>query len=795
VKRLRQTGYAIAAALPLGGMMAFASAPPKPKLVTPEALIDQKVKGTMDKFCVPCHSGKQPSAGLDLTEYKTVAQMVKARATWDKVATSISTKHMPQMGMPQPTDEERSVVAQWVQSTLTSAVCDVKEPGRVTLRRLNRAEYNNTVRDLLGVDIKPADDFPSDDVGYGFDNIGDVLSISPLLMEKYLNAARKVSRAAIVAPEDQTIRTANFPASKLTGDGGSFDETGGVMLASNGSVGVDYFFAAPGTYIVKVTAFGQQAGPEPCKMAFLIGSRQEKQVDVRATKERSGAYEAQITVDKAGKQRVAAAFTNDYYNNTSTDPAVKGDRNLIVQQIDIVPFDVQATLVESPQQKRLISARPAANTEAARDAATRKVLASYLPRAFRRPVTATEIDPIARIAALTRKSGGSYEKGLQIAVQASMVSPNFLFHIEKDVNQGTAKRPLNDYELATRLSYFLWSSMPDDRLRGLAAQGKLKTPEILIAESNRMLKDPKAKALADNFAGQWLQLRKINYVSPDPKEFPQFNQELRDAMRTETQMYFRNVVTEDRSILEFLDSSYSYLNEPLARHYGIADVKGNDFRKVTLAGGQRGGLLTQASILTITSNPTRTSPVKRGKWVLDNLLGTPPPPPPPGVAELPDDKKEPLKGTLRQRMEQHRKNAICASCHQRMDPIGFGLENFDAIGGWRVKDGSDAIDASGEMMDGSKFNSPDGLRKYLMSKKGQFVKALTEKTMTYALGRGLEGENCKVDALTPRIEKNGYKYSELIAAVVSSEAFRYRGADPAMKTPVKPEASRKVAAK
>lgn len=776
-------------------MMAFAAAPPKPKPLTPEAPIDEKALATMKKFCVPCHSGKQPSAGLDLTEYKNVSQMVKARATWDKVANSVSTKHMPPMEMPQPTDDERGSLAQWIQATLTNATCDVKEPGRVTLRRLNRAEYNNTVYDLLGVDSKPADDFPSDDVGYGFDNIGDVLSISPLLMEKYLNAARKISRAAIVAPEDRTIRAAKFVASKLTGDGGNFDETNGVILFSNGSTGADYDFPAPGTYVLKVTAFGQQAGPDPCKMAFMVGAKQEKQVDVRAKQDRFGVYETQVTVDKAGKQRVAASFLNDYYKEESPDPALKGDRNLIIQQIEVVPLDVQATREESPQQKRLVSARPTAKTEAANDAATRKVLASYLPRAFRRPVTAAEIAPIARIAALTRKAGGSYEKSLQVAVQASLVSPNFLFHIEKDANQGAAKRPLNDYELATRLSYFLWSSMPDDRLLSLAGQGKLKNTDVLIAESKRMLKDPKAKALADNFAGQWLQLRKINYVAPDPKAYPQFTETLRGAMRTETQMYFRNIVSEDRNILEFLDSDYTYLNEPLAKHYGVSGVQGNNFRRVALTGDQRGGLLTQASILTITSNPTRTSPVKRGKWVLDNLLGTPPPPAPPGVGELPDDKKEPLTGTLRQRMEQHRKNAVCASCHQRMDPIGFGLENFDAIGAWRIKDGNDAIDPSGQMSDGSKFAGPDGLRKYLMSKKGQFVKALTEKTMTYALGRGLEGENCKVDALTPRIEKNGYKYSELIAAVVSSEAFRYRGADPAMKAPGKPDAKRKVAAR
>ena len=795
MKRLHNAASAIAFALPLGALVAFAAAPPKTPALKPEGDFEDKAQAALQKYCVGCHSGNSPAAGISLSESKSAAVMLKQRSTWERAYTNVSNKHMPPMGMPQPTQEERDTLVGWIQGTLSKGECDVKEPGRVTLRRMNRAEYNNTVRDLLGVDIKPADDFPSDDVGYGFDNIGDVLSLSPLLMEKYLNAARKISRAAIVAPEDRTLKPAKFLASKLSGDGGNFDETSGVILFSNGNTGADYFFPAAGTYILRVTAFEQHAGPDPAKMGFLVGGKEIKQLEVRAKQDRFGVYETPVTVDKPGKQRVAASFLNDYYNADSPDPALKGDRNLIIQQIEITPFDVATTTEESPAQRRLISARPTANTEAAKDKATRHVLAAYLPRAYRRPVTSPEIDQIARIAGLARKAGGSYEKALQIAVQASLVSPNFLFHVEKDPNQGGSKRPLNDYELATRLSYFLWSSMPDDRLMALAAQGKLQNKETLIAESKRMLKDPKARALADNFAGQWLQLRKLNVVQPDPKAYPQFTETLRGAMRTETQMYFRNVVSEDRSVLEFLDSNYTFLNETLAKHYGIEGVQGDNFRKVALTTDKRGGLVTQASVLTVTSNPTRTSPVKRGKWVLDNILGTPPPPPPPGVAELPDDKKEPLVGTLRQRLEQHRKNPTCASCHQRMDPIGFGLENFNAIGEWRMKDGQDAIDASGQMTDGSKFTGPDGLRTYLMSKKGQFIKALTEKTMTYALGRGIEGESCKVDALTPRIEKNGYKYSELIAAVVSSEAFRYRGADPAMKSPGKPDAKRKVAVK
>ncbi len=337
---------------------------------------------------------------------------------------------------------------------------------------------------------------------------------------------------------------------------------------------------------------------------------------------------------------------------------------------------------------------------------------------------------------------------------------------------------VNDYELASRLSYFLWSSMPDEELFALAAQGKLHDPKVLTAQARRMLKDPKAQALAENFAGQWLQLRNLANVAPDPARFPDFNDKLRAAMRTETELFFKAVMNEDRSVLDFIDARYTYLNEPLARHYGIPGVKGEQFRRVTLTDSRRGGLITQASILTVTSNPTRTSPVKRGKWVLEQLFGTPPPPPPPGVTQLADDKKGPLVGTLRQRMEQHRKDPMCASCHARMDPIGFGLENFDAVGRWRTKDGGLPVDASGTLPGGQSFNGPAQLKAILKSKKGLFVRCLSGKMLTYALGRGLEpADTCVVDTIAKTVEKNNYRFSALITAIVQSAPFRQRRGD------------------
>ncbi len=803
----------LAAVLPLGALVVGASAAPPAKQDSAKkpaqtaASVDRDVLAFGKKYCFGCHQGDTPSAGVSLAEYKTEAEMLKARNLWERVSNTVGSKHMPPVGMPAPTSTERAAFVDYLQSAISRADCAIKTPGRVTLRRLNRAEYNNTVRDLLGVPNRPADDFPSDDVGYGFDNIGDVLSISPLLLEKYLGAARKVAQAALYAPEDKiTAQTVRFAASQLSGDGGP--DGNGHILFSNGSCGAEYNFPGPGTYMLRVVAYQQQAGPDAAKMSFIVGDKSLREIQVRARESNPTLYEFKYEADKPGKQRVAVSFNNDYYNPDSTDPKLKGDRNLIIQSIEVVPKAVSiADPTEFPAfQHRLNRLQPAPGPdgvvgEKAMDTSTQKFLAYFLPRAFRRPATRAEIDRYAQLASRVRKAGNSFEKSWQVAIQATLVSPQFLFMVEPTPPPGQKQRPLNDYELATRLSYFIWSSAPDDRLYSLAAKGKLKDPNVLSAEAKRMLTDPRAKALADNFAGQWLNLRKLSIVSPDPQKFPNFNEALRNAMRTETDMFFMNVVKEDRPILDFLSSDYTFLNETLAKHYGNADIKGDAFRKVKLGGNQRGGLLTQASILTITSNPTRTSPVKRGKWVMENILGTPPPPPPPNVPELPDDKKGPLTGTLRQRLEQHRANPACASCHKGMDNIGFGLETFDAIGTWRTTDGDSKIDTSATMPDGQSFNGAAGLKNYLLGQKGHFTRAFTEKVLTYGLGRGMEPyDRCNLETMAQEVAKNGYKFSAVVTAVVTSEPFRFRasGQMPAMeqKKPapsVKPAAKKKVA--
>jgi mono/diheme cytochrome c family protein len=799
----RKLIYLLATTVPIGALVVCAAAAPpkktaktppaKTKPAAPASSFEKDVLPLIQKNCVSCHGADSPAADIKLVGFKTGTEALKARALWEKVAANVSLKHMPPAGSPMPTQAERDKLVGWIESTLSKADCELKDPGRVTMRRLNRAEYNNTVRDLLGVDINPAEDFPSDDVGYGFDNIGDVLSISPLHMEKYLAAARKVAQATVIAPEDRiAVRGAKFDASKLQGDGGDYGPTNGRLLFSNGAVGAEYDFPAAGEYDIFLDAFEQHAGPkdESARVALQLGGKVVRNFQVRAREANPGHYPTRVTIAKPGKQRVAVAFLNDYYDDKNPDPKLRGDRNLVVQSIEVVPQGLTVAAPKEPplSQRRLVKAYPASDTEVARDAATRQVVTPFLPRAWRRPVTKDEVDRIVRIAALGRRNGGSYEKGLQVALQASLASPNFLFRVETNAantNPKVTRQPLNDYELATRLSYFLWSSMPDEQLLALAAEGRLKNPTVLVAQAQRMLKDPRARALTDNFGAQWLNLRKINNVTPDQGRFKDFNEPMRVAMRTETELYFNGIVQENRSILEFLDSNYTYLNENLARHYGNTEIKGPDFRRVVLKSGRRGGVLTQASILTLTSNPTRTSPVKRGKWVLENILGTPPPPPPPGVAEIPEDKKGETSGaTLRQKMEKHRENPACASCHQRMDPIGFGLENFDAVGAWRDVDGGAALDVSGELPDGAKFNGPIGLKKYLSTKKTQFTRTFTERLLTYALGRGVEStDRCNLDTMAATVAKEQYKFSSVVAAIVTSEPFRLRHADTPVPTP------------
>ena len=463
----------------------------------------------------------------------------------------------------------------------------------------------------------------------------------------------------------------------------------------------------------------------------------------------------------AGKHRIGLAFLNDYYK-AGKPPE---DRNLIVKYMEVVKPPLKpSSLPES--HRNIIFVNPDGDNWRP---AAKQIISKFAFRAFRRPPTSSEIDRLMQLAEYVRKDGQPFEKSIQLCVQAILSSPNFLFRVEAD-NQTLN---LTGYELASRLSYFLWGSMPDAELLGLAQTGALQKPEVLKAQVRRMLNDPKIEALADNFAEEWLNLRKLALINPDPSQFGDFNEALRTAMLKETKLFFSGVVRNDRSVMDFLNAKYSYLNGPLAKHYGIDGVDGDEFRKVSLDGTPRQGLLTQASILTLTSNPTRTSPVKRGKWILEQILNAPLPPPPPNVGVLPDDGKKVAAASLRQKMEVHRRNPMCATCHKKMDPLGFSLENFDAVGKWRSKDGADEIDASGVLPDGTKFSGPTELSALLMKKKKDFIEGLSERLLTYALGRGVEPyDKCSVDEISQACETKGYRFSSLVNAIVMSDPFR-----------------------
>jgi hypothetical protein len=615
-----------------------------------------EVAPILTQYCAGCHSEDHAEGGFVLVSYPNDATAAKDTEVWQRVAAMVPSRRMPPAGHPRPSQKELEVIAVWLDQAAGRTV----DPGRVTMRRLNRAEYNNTIHDLVGVTFNPADDFPADDSGDGFDTIGDVLSVSPTLVEKYLTAAEAVVNAA----------TANPSIWK------------------------------------RITT-----PPEQDYIPFVLRGMPPQRAD-----------------------------------------AVKGLR-------------------ETPD--------PEAATRAAEIDRAYYALQAFADRAYRRPITHAEMYRLMRFVDMSINRGEGPDEGLKLALKAILVSPHFLFKVEQGPRTvDDAVSPLSDFELATRLSYFLWSSMPDEELYRLAASRKLREPRTLIAQVRRMLKNPRSHALAEQFAGQWLQTRALTEVARDTVLYPGFDAELVQAMRTETDMFFDDIVKEDQSVVELLTADYTFANERLARHYGIAGVSGTNFRRVSLAGTGRSGILTHASILTVTSGPTRTSPVKRGKWVLENMLGAPAPTPPPGVDGLKDDHAV-KPATIREQLERHRSRAECAACHARLDPLGFGLESFDAVGARRERDGESPIDASGLLPDGRTFRGPAELAAVLAERPEDFARCLTQKLLTYGLGRSLKAADWRaVDRVVRHAARNHYRFSSLIFAIVSSDPFMRRHNQP-----------------
>ncbi len=739
----------------------------------PVTLADH-IKPVLQQYCFDCHNAEKQKGDVNLVEISKNANLQANREIWEKVVSSVEAGDMPPEKKPQPSGQQRDLLLHFVDGQLSKLDCTTeKNPGRVTLRRLNREEYRHTIFDLLRVNFDPQD-FPNDEVGYGFDNIADVLSVSPMLMEKYMDAAEEVAKRTIVTAVDKPVikhvKGSEFQG--LKAEAGSPTEGGSLAFMREGEATHAIEFPAKGEYKIRIRATGDQAGTEPPKMAVRLGDKTLGVVDVGAKGSKSSVYQLIAKVEQPGWNKLAIAYTNNYSDQDNPDPKLRGDRNLYVESVDVEFPPGEAALPES--HRSIIPTLPAAGEERA---AARKYLAPLLRRAYRRPVDGEEVERIAKFVDLALDHKGTFTEGMQVALEAILSSPQFLFRWELDVARGKPGevRELSDFEVASRLSYFLWSSMPDEELFQLADKGALRKDGNLEKQIARMLKDWRARSLVNNFADQWLQIRNIYEVSPDPQTFPKWNDELRGLMKEETERYFEAIMQEDRSVSDLLDSDFTFLNEKLAKYYGIEGVSGNEFRKVQLpANSPRGGVMTQGAVLLATSTPTRTSPVIRGKWIMEQILGTPPPAPPANVPPLTEQKVVDQSASLRQRFTEHSQKAECAACHRLMDPLGFALENFDAIGSWREKDGKFPIDASGKLKDGRKFKDAKELKAALKS-GDQFVSTFAEKLMTYALGRGLDfNDRCAVKTVVDQAKSQDNRFSALVMGIVTSDPFLKR---------------------
>ena len=708
------------------------------------------VQPFLRRNCIGCHNEKLTSGGLNLAQYLTVATSaaLKDRDHWELVVQKLRAGEMPPKGIARPPADQIAGVVHWVESSYARLDRDTpSDPGRVTAHRLNRYEYRNTVRDLLGLDLQASDDFPVDPYGYGFDNIGDVLSLSPVLTEKYLKAAEHIANIAIPSAESAKPVMSRYLAERL-GE------------ARQLHIEASHEFPVDGEYTLRSAWFqGLKVGTKVEGRLYLDG-REISRHPLTIYTEMDRGFETPGVHVTAGLHKIEADIT---YEGVLKDPPY------------LEYLQVYGPGKRTPVQDTSVYQRIFVCGQHTPQCAQR-IIEPLLRHAYRRPVTKGEVDELLGLVRMAQDRGDSFESGIRLALEAILINPNFLFRVEHDSEPGSAGavHRLTDIELASRLSYFLWSSMPDDELLGLAVQDRLHVPEVLHAQMKRMLGDRRSHALVDNFGGQWLQFRNLDVLKPDPLKFPEFDAGLREAMRTETELFFAEIVREDRSILDFLDGRFTYLNERLARHYGISGVTGREFRRVELDGTQRSGVLTQASVLTVSSYPTRTSPVIRGKWVLENLLDTPPPPPPPDVPAL-NEAAVGLTASMREQLEKHRSNPVCAGCHARMDPIGFGLENYDAIGRYRTTEGKFPVDSSGTLPSGKTFTGAAELKTILRDDPGVFTRALSVKLLTYALGRGLESyDHAAISTVVNTVQQNGYRFSALVQAIVDSAPFEMR---------------------
>jgi hypothetical protein len=757
-------------------------------------------RAVLDQYCVMCHNTRTKAGGLTL-EAMDLEHVGRDAATWEKVVRKLHTRTMPPQGARRPDEAGYRALIASLETALDRAAAAAPNPGRPLLHRLNRAEYANAVRDLIDLEIDAALLLPPDDSAYGFDNIADVLGVSPSLQERYLSAAEKISEAALGDPAAGRITETYRVRQDLSQD----QHIEGLPLGTLGGALVRHTFPLDGEYDLQVrffrTNFGNLRGLEHAhavevtldgeRVRFAaIGGDADLAAAFEKPTETADAIDARFSVRvpvKAGPHVVGVSFVENLAleGTTRLQPFLRSSADTLdwtgrphVDRVTVTgPFNATGA-GDTPSRRRILTCRPTPSRGGPEIDCARQIIATLARRAYRQPVNDADLQPIVDLYRSVRRDG-TFEHGIQAALQLILASPKFVFRVEQDpANPGPGGAyVLGGLELASRLSFFLWSSIPDDELLTVASQGKLRDRAELDRQVRRMLADPKSDALVSNFAGQWLQLRNLKTLLPNSDEFPDFDDNLRQAFARESELFFASVMHEDRNVVDLMTADYTFVNERLARHYGIPGVYGSQFRRITLGPDEdaRRGLLGKGSVLAVTSHATRTSPVVRGKWVLENILGTPPAPPLPNVPALKENEPGEMPKSMRELMAQHRANPVCASCHKVMDPIGFALENFDAVGAWRTREAAGPIDASGELADGSRVDGVAGLRRALVSHPEVFAGTLTEKLLTYALGRGLDYPDMPaVRSIVSSASRDGYRFSSIVLGIVNSAPFRMR---------------------
>jgi cytochrome c5 len=769
-------------------------------VATDPALPAASARAVVDQYCVTCHNERTKTAGLMLDKAELTDVAANAEI-WEKVIRKVRAGMMPPAGAPHPDQAARDRLIASLEVPLDQAAVAHPNPGRPLVHRLNRAEYANAIRDLLAVDVDVTSLLPPDDSSSGFDNVADVLGVSPVLLESYLSAGERISALAIgdlkTPPIGEVYRVRQDASQNRHVEGLPLGTVGGILVKQTLPLDGEYEFQ------VKLfrTNLGTMRGLEyPQQLEITVDGVRVHVAAFGGTKEVSASSENPTTTGdeidkrftvrvplKAGPHEIGAAFLEktraqntrrlQSYTRSSADTIDFSGYPHIDQFFVTGPFHPTG-VGDTPSRRRLFSCRPSDRLPEAQCA--RRILSAFARRAYRGDLTDDDLRELLTFYARGREDTGTFDGGIDLALRRVLASPKFVFRVERDpasVTPGGVYR-LSDLELASRLSFFLWSSIPDDELLQLARQGTLSTPAVLTQQARRMLADPKSHALIENFAGQWLQLRNLKNKIPNSNEFPDFDDNLRQAMLTETELFVGSVIGEDRNVLDLMTSADTFVNEDLARHYGIPNVYGSHFRRVTLSDDSRKGLLGKGAILMVTSHAHRTSPVLRGKWILENLAGSPPPPPPDVVPAFEEEVEARKPRSVRERMEQHRKNPACASCHRVIDPVGFALENFDAVGAWRTRDGGtlgNPVDASGQLADGTQVDGVVALRKALLRRPETFVETLTEKLLTYAVGRGLGASDMPVvRSIVRSAASSDYRFSSLVLGIVSSTPFQMR---------------------